>query len=319
MRSSKRKVTIGGARPTPLEHLDRDVSRLRFAMQRSHVFAFICGGFFAVFLLTLVTALRSPGAVLSPGPIHFLTRSLPSVARAAPEPPAGCTATLEHLANSYETDNSLMTRYPELFSMLCEPVRMQLKNVLELRVAANQSLHMWSEYFCDATITGFDIILTSKVEETLRRYKNIRTFETDVLEDPGAWREASLEVGSIDLVIDDAGMHSPDDAGMHPPELQEVLLNASWPYVKPGGLYVIQDFDGWNGLIDVEGNRERLTAATRAILEASHIVFVDSKVLVIRCFPPTIRNCKSPCPNIQISLPQHFQPPNFALEDAYRL
>ena len=176
-------------------------------MKGSHVLGFTSGVLFAV--VTSLTALRSQGSAIFPGPVHSLTSPFASVSRAASEPPAGCTATLEQLAYTYGTDKSRDDhKYTDLYAMLFEPVRMQVRTVLELGVLRGQSLQMWSECFCDATINGFDIRLPEKVEQTLRRYKNIRTFETDVLKGPEAWRKANFEVRSIDLLIDDAGMHT---------------------------------------------------------------------------------------------------------------
>ena len=52
----------------------------------------------------------------------------------------------------------------------------------------------------------------------------------------------------------------------------------SWPYVKPGGFYTIEDIDEQKGGFNFETNPERLTAGTREILESNHVFFADTAV-----------------------------------------
>lgn len=114
--------------------------------------------------------------------------------------------------------------------------------VLELGVAKGASLLMWSEYFTNATILGADIDLGAVdrsrllgVEgggwEQLERHAQIQLFEISQTEH-AQLIEVIQANGGVDLLIDD---------GSHRNEHQQDTFEALFPFLLPGGYYVIED------------------------------------------------------------------------------
>ncbi|EMI16073.1 O-methyltransferase [Rhodopirellula maiorica SM1] len=85
---------------------------------------------------------------------------------------------------------------------------------------------MWLEFFSQATINGLDISDFSDVE-----IPRATIFQADQ-SDARRLTEIAEEVGPFDIIIDD---------GSHASAHQQVTLGALFPYLKPGGLYVIED------------------------------------------------------------------------------
>ena len=116
--------------------------------------------------------------------------------------------------------------YPRHF----EDRRFDVKNVLEIGVANGGCLLMWKDYFPNANIYGID----KDVQEGL--LENIDTdrifFKQGYQQDGMFLNEVNAQVPYWDIVIDD-GSHKWN----HIAESYKKI----WPYVKPGGIYVIED------------------------------------------------------------------------------
>jgi len=110
--------------------------------------------------------------------------------------------------------------------------------LLELGVHTGESLKVWASYFPRGTIIGVDIMNRADFSG----YPNI-IFECADQTDPDRLKEICLAhaAGGLDIVVDDASHIRLNSAASYA---------ALFPYLNPGGLYIIEDwgtgyFDDW--------------------------------------------------------------------------
>ena len=165
------------------------------------------------------------------------------------------SAILEELASEHRTDKNRDDHgYVQLYSMILDLMREQVRNVTEIGVASGASLPVWSSYFPHAQIWGIDIKLTSKATLTTESLKRVRLISASQL-DPAVPAKFDLAKESMDVIIDD-GLHEPAA------NIQTCLIY--WPLLRPGGFYFIEDIAvGANS----EGHYSKLKNATRQRLD----------------------------------------------------
>ena len=66
--------------------------------------------------------------------------------------------TLRTLAEKYPTDKFTRHSYLAIYENLFEPIRENVKNVLEVGIQDGYSFSLWNEYFFNAVVYGVDII-----------------------------------------------------------------------------------------------------------------------------------------------------------------
>ena len=91
------------------------------------------------------------------------------------------------------------------------------------------SLRAWAELFPNATVTGLDPADDAAALNGL--HERIRVITCDSRDD-----SCVAKLGSYDFIVDD---------GHHSLDAQRRTLKTLWPFVKPGGLYVIEDVADW--------------------------------------------------------------------------
>lgn len=106
-------------------------------------------------------------------------------------------------------------------------IRNDIKLVMEIGVADGACLRAWREVFPNALIVGMDIHHSDGAHGDRIEF---RIGDATSKEDCDRTAAGRL----FDLIIDDATHHQKD--------LLRTLLYM-WPYVKPGGLYVIEEFE----------------------------------------------------------------------------
>lgn len=182
------------------------------------------------------------------------------------------TDPLTRIANRWRTDKGSMYysahHYSRWYHKAFEPLRNQPIKLLELglcRVDFNQrrlgnvgmslgtekystvpSLSMWSEYFSQASVFGFDI-------DDFRDASNdrITVLQGDVSSVSDLNRLLDAAGGQFDIVIDDAS---------HLAHHQQLALGVLFPNLRPGGIYVIEDLH-WFG-----ESEDQVTLDTRSVL-----------------------------------------------------
>ena len=157
--------------------------------------------------------------------------------------------TLEHYAKYYVLDKSLSTNnhnYIPGYSLLFEPIRQNVKNVLEIGIGSlengqmggvngplatlgyktGNSLRCWRDYFKNAYIYGIDIFNHNLNEDRIITFQADQSSERDLL-------NVMAKINSkVDIIIDD---------GSHNPNHQVFSFMFLEKYLSDKGIYVIED------------------------------------------------------------------------------
>lgn len=99
--------------------------------------------------------------------------------------------------------------------------------IFEIGVANGGSLKMWQEYFPNATIVAADIEDKSQFDNS-----HVKTVVADQSRRDQLRLAVDAGGGHYDVLLDDGG---------HTMEQQQVSLGYLFPFVKPGGFYVLED------------------------------------------------------------------------------
>ena len=136
---------------------------------------------------------------------------------------------LDRMAIKYKSDkSSLYHNYAVKYDKILSPFRESFLSILEIGVAQGQSMKMWTDYFPKAIIHGADISEASKICEL---YSERIKFH--ILDQRDAAQLKNLEQFSpFDLIIDD---------GNHFWKEQILTFNTLFPYIRKGGIYIIED------------------------------------------------------------------------------
>jgi len=153
------------------------------------------------------------------------------VEQASPTPALNISSgpTLDELAIKHKADKSSeFHNFAVKYDAILSKFRDSFKTVMEIGVAQGQSIKMWTDYFPNATIHGVDISPASSIcTEYSPRIKFHLTDQRN-LEQLKDLEQFSL----FDLIIDD---------GSHCWNEQILSFQALFPYVKKGGIYIIED------------------------------------------------------------------------------
>lgn len=117
--------------------------------------------------------------------------------------------------------------YTEVYEYFFYPLKDSLKKYFEIGVEAGFSLFMARDYFPNAMIYGIDIVDSSRLNSD-----RIKTFVADQSKREDLKSFIKLHGKDYDLIIDDGG---------HSMEMQQVSFGYLFPYVRSGGLYIIED------------------------------------------------------------------------------
>lgn len=137
---------------------------------------------------------------------------------------------LNQLANIFGSDKgSIKHNYTRVYERVLREIAPDRVNVrmeiAEFGVACGASLKMWSTYFPNSTITGYDI--RPECAKLCENYPNVGI----KICDPRAVNDIA---GFYDVVIDDAS-HIAEDIATN--------FYHCYNWVKPGGLYIIEDLN----------------------------------------------------------------------------
>ena len=153
---------------------------------------------------------------------------------------------LHELGLKYHLDKAYAHEYTlEFYPRHLEAIRETAKLIVEVGVWDGGSLRMWSEYFEQARLLGIDINF-SRIKAPIPRC-NLRYADQSKPEDLKiAFSDISND--SVDMIIED---------GMHTSRCQQICFGFLFPFVKPGGRYIIEDLQSsvsWPGEKDEQMN-----------------------------------------------------------------
>lgn len=147
------------------------------------------------------------------------------------------TTPLCDLCVKYGTDKVIWGYTPHYYERLL-PKRESVRKVLEIGICGQRdipnnvtgaSLFVWQEFFPNAEIYGIDNDGRWMVNQD-----RIRSFCVDAYDTKALLQVMTSDVVGVgfDLIVDDA---------VHDPIPQAGLINDLWPYLRPGGLYAMED------------------------------------------------------------------------------
>jgi predicted O-methyltransferase YrrM len=167
---------------------------------------------------------------------------------------------LKEFARQFQTDKlelGYLPLYLEYFKRQGIERDAPLK-ILEIGTNKGSSLRTWAEYFPNAEVHGIDITTCYEIAHLL---KHDRIFTT--IADQGNRKELlraidEFGIGIFDIIVDD---------GSHDQAHQQISLGALFPFVRKGGLYVVEDLITGQPFMDGNTwNKSKITP-TRNILQ----------------------------------------------------
>lgn len=136
--------------------------------------------------------------------------------------------TLDKIGLRYGTDKaSFSHNYLEFYELYFQVLREEPITILEIGVLNGASLRTWQEYFPKAKIIGADIVQGSKRFESDRIA--IEMMDQSNIEDI---TRVAVKHGPFDIVIED---------GSHKWEHQITSIKTLFPFVRDGGIYIVED------------------------------------------------------------------------------
>jgi hypothetical protein len=130
--------------------------------------------------------------------------------------------------------------FMELYSQIFAPYRQTATTMFEIGVNRGGSLRGWHEYFKNAKIYGCDIRQRGSVSGCDRA----TLIQLDQSNNDALLAFAN-QYGPFDIGIDD---------GSHVWSHQILTFETLWPFIKPGGLYVVEDTcTSYSAWINTEG------------------------------------------------------------------
>ena len=182
---------------------------------------------------------------------------------------------LESLAFKFGTDKSKDDHgYVDTYASLLEGKRHHPLKMCEIGVAVGQSIQMWHAYFThpDYRLYGIDnnSIFESSQPAVANNLKKLSRFELIIGDATVKTQmDAHFTHEQLDVIIDD---------GDHWKASQESVLAVMWDYLKPGGLYIIEDVDAQRGGFDFHEKPDKLQPYTRQIMTENHAFWVDAHI-----------------------------------------
>ena len=169
---------------------------------------------------------------------------------------------LLQLAEKVRTDKSFFSHnYIRVYEKIFKERRTQIKSLLEVGLLQHSiqhkekkssyvetpSLWLWNQYFPNAEIFGFD----------LKHFKNAGNDRMHTIQGDQSSRQDLKKITDIryefDVIIDDA---------LHASQHQQITFSYLFPFLKPGGVYIIEDLHFQPDLYEEKG-----VSKTRELLE----------------------------------------------------
>ena len=174
--------------------------------------------------------------------------------------------TLTEIANKLGTDKGTVHHehhsYTEIYEKFFNPIKNNKIKMMEIGVYdprfPGASIQMWSDFFTNLEFVGFDINDESKSFEK----ENVKIFIGDQSSKEDLISCVELYGGDYDIIIDD---------GSHQHSHHIVSFESLYPFLKKGGLYIIEDLHAYDC---------RLTEIWFKNANINYEVFCNEKLLI---------------------------------------
>lgn len=166
---------------------------------------------------------------------------------------------LEEISLKYKSDKgSAYHNYLNIYEKYFSKYRTTLSNFLEIGLWEGESIKMWREYFQSGNLVGADILDLSHI-----KLPNTQILLCDQSDRVQLENLISKTFNQFDIIIDDGG---------HMMHQQQITLGSMFKYLKPGGVFVIEDLHtSGNSFYTRPGDTETLTML-REYLNTGNIV-----------------------------------------------
>jgi hypothetical protein len=138
--------------------------------------------------------------------------------------------TVKEILSSLKITKETRHHYGQFYDKYFSEYR-DSKKVLEIGIDTGISIQAWLDYFPAATIYGTDITIQNNL-----RFNDpdnrVVLFSGDQGNIEDLNKFISTYGGDFDIIIDDGG---------HTMQQQQLTLKTYFPYLKPGGMYVVED------------------------------------------------------------------------------
>lgn len=143
-------------------------------------------------------------------------------------------STLDQLACTYGTDKASWGHdYAKIYDFYFSKLRYETLNFLEIGFSLGKSGRMWHNYFGNAKFHFIDINPAYFESEGIEGFSDRCHFHLVDQADERALREFAEKVGgNFDIICDDGG---------HQMHQQLTSFRVLFPYLKSGGMYIIED------------------------------------------------------------------------------
>lgn len=169
---------------------------------------------------------------------------------------------LHELGLKYHLDKAYAHEYTlEFYPRHLEAIRRSAELIVEVGVWDGGSLRMWSEYFDKARLLGIDINF-SRIKAPVPRCSLRYADQSKPEELKLAFSDIARD--SVDMIIED---------GMHTSRCQQICFGFLFPFVKPGGRYIIEDLQS---SVSWPGEKEEQITSLEMLNNMQHTGEVDS-------------------------------------------
>ena len=187
---------------------------------------------------------------------------------------------LKQLGLKHGTDKASAHSYTEIYSNLFKHLRNNKIRLLEIGAGDLGASHkMWRDYFPNAEIfciDTFPLLDHQKDVQTILEDYGVKVFKGNQLNKDDLKNFIKCFGENFDVIIDD---------GAHLPDAIQTSLGFLFPFLKSGGLYIVED------LVTAKDRQQRLDAVNKHIegllsiphvvdynLEESFRIYEDTKV-----------------------------------------
>lgn len=143
------------------------------------------------------------------------------------------TGELTAIGTDTYTDKAYFHNFTSVYERFLFDKRDSIQRMIEIGVLRGSSIQMWERYLPNAKILGLDVNPVYFSERELGPRVTLAVCDaTRENEVKSVLDSTGIAPGSVDIIIDD---------GSHIVSHQVRTMGLMWKYVKPGGLYVIED------------------------------------------------------------------------------
>ena len=153
--------------------------------------------------------------------------------------------TLSEILRSHGSDKVTHHHYDKAYAPLFEELRHKPTTLLEIGVEDGHSMVSWAEYFTHPRARIIGLAYHNKQKEQM---DDMRISIQYGNQNDKAVQQKLASKGNYTVIIDD---------GSHVPSHQWNTFEALWPFVKPGGLYIVEDIETnyWSTSSSIYGNK----------------------------------------------------------------